>query len=403
MSQIIQLKPNQAKEIVKEFIARNKVLQSKGQMPLAMSITGESGLGKTSVVLQAAEEEGLPCAKINLAMLDDLGDLVGFPLKSYEMSKGDKTGWFNDKQFDVMIKAGYDPTGEVKTEIAPPAWVKVLKDGGILLLDDYNRADQRFMNATMEMVDRQSYYGWDLPKGVTIIMSCNPSDGEYFTAQQDQAQSTRYFNFGFKFDIDSWTTQAQKEGVDHRMQVFMMKYYKEALFGTGSKKKSSKLITNPRQWGKFFSLIQDYPDYEKALPKIQLLGKGIVGDNINFFTTFIQQRLDKLVDPVTIMNTKMPTVTVIAEIEASIGKGKKYAAEIASIVATRLSTYLIHHLENNNLSDDDCQRLEDVCKSKVFGEDLNFKIFRDTFNEHQTKFGKLLTRPYFLKHITGAK
>jgi len=253
------------------------------------------------------------------------------------------------------------------------------------------------MAACMDLIDRQEYYGWKLPKGVTIVLSCNPSDGDYFTAQQDQAQSTRYFNFGFKFDINSWVHNAAREGVDGRCQNFFLRYHKEVMYGTDSKKNSSKLQTNPRQWGKLFDIISGFPDFESSLAEIQLYGKGIVGDHINTFTTFIGNRLDKLIEPSKLMDTTLPLKSVLTEAEACIGtkKLKNYAPEIASIITTRLSTHLIHHLDDNKVTDDFCERLEEICKSGIFGNDLNFKLFRDVFKEHSTKFGKLITRPYF--------
>jgi hypothetical protein len=47
----------------------------------------------------------------------------------------------------------------------PPEWIVGLDDKpGILILDDYSRADQRFIQACMTLIETQKYMSWSLPK-----------------------------------------------------------------------------------------------------------------------------------------------------------------------------------------------------------------------------------------------
>jgi ATP-dependent protease HslVU (ClpYQ) ATPase subunit len=62
------------KEVVHHMIKNNRFLQENGKTPKALEIVGDSGLGKTSAILQVAEEIGLPFVKINLAQIEELGD-----------------------------------------------------------------------------------------------------------------------------------------------------------------------------------------------------------------------------------------------------------------------------------------------------------------------------------------
>ena len=50
-----------------------------------MEVVGESGIGKTSAVLQMAKENDLDFVKLNLAQIEELGDLVGFPVRQFQM------------------------------------------------------------------------------------------------------------------------------------------------------------------------------------------------------------------------------------------------------------------------------------------------------------------------------
>ena len=86
---------------------------------------------------------------------------------------------------------------------SPPEWISGKEDGGILLLDDWNRADIRFIQAVMELVDRQEYISWKLPKNWHIILTANPDNGDYLVSSIDNAQKTRFISTILQFDLHS--------------------------------------------------------------------------------------------------------------------------------------------------------------------------------------------------------
>ena len=67
------------------IINNNRFLQGQGKLPVAIEVLGESGIGKTSTVKQIAEEHDLDFVKLNLAQIEELGDLVGFPVREFQM------------------------------------------------------------------------------------------------------------------------------------------------------------------------------------------------------------------------------------------------------------------------------------------------------------------------------
>jgi len=78
----VQLNSKELKETLTHIILNNRVLQEDNLKPVAVSICGAAGLGKTSVVEQLAEELDIKHVEIiNLAQLDELGDLVGIRVK----------------------------------------------------------------------------------------------------------------------------------------------------------------------------------------------------------------------------------------------------------------------------------------------------------------------------------
>lgn len=73
------------KDIFKYLIDNNKKLVADGKYPVAIGIEGAAGLGKTTILKDLAESMGMTYAQLNLAELEEVSDLTGFPLKEYEI------------------------------------------------------------------------------------------------------------------------------------------------------------------------------------------------------------------------------------------------------------------------------------------------------------------------------
>ena len=67
------------------------------------------------------------------------------------MCKNDECKWIDEQAINIYEKEGYIFTGEKRMSYCPPEWIADKKEGGILLLDDYSRANIRFLQATMEL------------------------------------------------------------------------------------------------------------------------------------------------------------------------------------------------------------------------------------------------------------
>ena len=74
----------EVKKLLNYAIDNNLKLEEKGVTPIAVSLEAGAGIGKTSVVQQVAEERNMQFKKISLHELDEVGDLIGFPVKEYE-------------------------------------------------------------------------------------------------------------------------------------------------------------------------------------------------------------------------------------------------------------------------------------------------------------------------------
>ena len=376
----VVLNTTELKDFIKHIVNNNRYIQENGKTPVAVNIEGESGLGKTSTILQVANEMNLQCVKLNLSQLEEIGDLVGFPMKEHEMTKGDVTKWVTETTMPMYITSGYKPTGEKRMTHAAPEWVQGKGQGGILILDDWTRADLRFVQAVMEIIDRQEYISWKLPKDWHVVLTSNPDNGEYLVNSIDSAQRTRFITANLTFDIDCWAKWAEQNNIDSRCINFLL-MNPELVRGD----------INPRSITTFFNSISSIKVFEEQLPLIQMIGEGSVGAEFStLFTTFINNKLDAMVSPKEIL-TGADWDPIETKLKASMYDGTHYRADIASLMATRISNYSVVYAESNPVSDKILDRIKDIIKAEgLFALDLHYFMIKNIISGNKTKFQKML-------------
>jgi hypothetical protein len=268
---------------------------------------------------------------------------------------------------------------------AVPEWIQGKSNGGILILDDYSRADQRFVQACMELIDRQRYMSWQLPKNWHIILTSNPDNGDYQVTTMDDAQKTRFITVNLKFDIDVWAKWAESSNIDGRCINFLIMHPELV-----TQKVNSRSITT------FFNSISSIKDFEKELPLIQMIGEGSVGDSFaTMFTLFINNKLDKLMSPDKIMSQEWDTVK--SQLFSTIGKEDNYRADIASVISRRIINHNLIQAERASITDNTVRRLSDIITENIFTNDLTYTIVREIINGNRVKFQKLLMNPEIVK------
>lgn len=393
----VNLNTTEVKEFLRHIITNNQVIQAKGKNPVAVEVVGDSGIGKTSTVIQLAEELNLNFVKLNLAQIEEIGDLVGFPVVQYQIQermttsnpdevRTPRTAWVNEAAFQEYLKAGFKDTGKTRMSYAAPEWIAGKDEGGILLLDDWNRADSRFIQAVMELVDRQTYISWKLPKNWHIILTSNPDNGDYMVNSIDSAQRTRFITANLKFDVDVWAKWAEQEGVDGRCINFLLMH--------------PELVTqetNARSITTFFNSISSIENFEDQLPLIQMIGEGSVGAEFaTMFTMFINNRLDKIITPEKVMSTD-DWSSVKGQLTTVIGKEDSYRADIASVITRRLINYNLLNADKNSVNQKILDRLSELMTDSMFTNDLKYTMVREIINGNRTKFQKLLMNPDIVK------
>jgi hypothetical protein len=384
----VKLNVEELGDFVKHMILNNQHIQEKGMVPVTINVEGEAGLGKTSSIIQLGEELGLQVEKLNLSQFEELGDLIGFPVKEYKIKNSEgKVLWITEQEITAANEKGYRVVDK-RMAHAKPAWVQGKKDGGILILDDFTRADTRFMQAVMEICDRQEYVSWKLPKNWHVILTTNPDNGDYNVTSLDVAQQTRFISVDLRFDEKVWAKWAESVGMDGRCINFLLMH--------------PELVTqrvNPRSFTTFFNAISSIKNFDDELPIIQMIGEGSVGiDFSSMFTMFINNKLDKILSPEDIINKDKGYV--FGQLTDMIGEGDGLRADISSVVATRIVNYLLNFAKTNPISGDVLTRIEELfidCKS--FTDDLKYYIIKEILNGNKQKFSKLIMNPAIAKII----
>ena len=385
----VNLNIDELHDFVGHIITNNRHLQASGKKPVAIEVVGESGIGKTTSIMDMTLKHGLDFVKLNLAQIEELGDLVGFPIKQFQMwttKDNKKIGkWVDEVAVNDYSKLGFQTTGKSRMSYSAPEWIADKKKGGVLLLDDWNRADVRFIQACMELVDRQTYISWSLPEDWHIILTANPDNGDYMVNSVDAAQKTRYITANLKFDVDVWARWAEENQIDTRCINFLLMH--------------PELVTqetNARSISTFFNSISSIKSFEDQLPLIQMIGEGSVGNEFaSMFTTFINNKLDKLVTPKDIVLGDEKAV--LPELRECIGSGDNYRADIASLLATRIANFSVAYSKIETVTQKMQERLVTLCTGSYFTDDLKYLVVRTIYTGNKSKFNKMMMNPAIIK------
>jgi hypothetical protein len=384
---LISINVNELKDFLGHIISNNRFLQEQGKSPVSVEVIGESGIGKTSAIIQLAKEQNLNFVKLNLAQIEEIGDLVGFPIRQFEVEINNEKTWVDEHAFEEYMKLGYSSTGQNRMSYCPPEWIANKEKGGILLLDDWNRADVRFIQAIMELIDRQQYVSWSLPKDWHIILTANPDNGDYLVNSIDNAQKTRFISVNLKFDIDCWGKWAEENDIDGRCINFLLM--------------NPELVTtdvNSRSVSMFFNSISSIKSFDDTLPLIQMIGEGSVGPEFSsLFTMFINNKLDKMISPENIF--KQDEKYVMTTLKSLVGKDSKYRADIASTLSTRVINYLDLYAKNNPVEKDTINRISKLVTEEIFTTDICYNMVKSIYNNNMNKFKTMIMDKELVKYI----
>lgn len=383
--------------VLSYLIDNNHKLIDNGDTPISVCLEGDAGLGKTSVVKQLADAKGMTFVKINLAQIEEPAELIGFPYKEFKIIDDNGEHWVSAEILQSL--SNYVSTTESRMSYAVPSWVpsEFNPNGTILLLDDFSRANSLIIQAVMEIINTGSYLSWKLPKYTNVVLTSNPDNGQFNVLSLDNAVKSRMITFNGKFDIKEWAQWAENFGIDGKAINFALLYETE-LF----QPQNNVILANARNYTTFCRAISSLENWgsSESLAIILQIASGcfLEKENIlgSLFTTFINNRLDKLISPDEMVNGSWDKVS--NKLQESIYEEDNFKANIASILGLRFLNYCNRHLGTDkapsNLVE---QRITDLLTSEtqLFSKDILYHIVKVLCKQHVAKTNKWLLN----KHI----
>jgi hypothetical protein len=131
-----------------------------------------------------------------------------------------------------------------------------------------------------------------------------------------------------------------------------------------------------------------------------MIGEGSVGPEFTtLFTMFINNKLDKMISPEDILHHEKEEY-ILDTLKGIIGKEKKYRADLASILSTRLTNYSLYYSKENKIEKIFIDRLAFLMNEDLFAVDLKYNIVKSIYNGNTSSFKLLMLNKTLLKFLT---
>src|SRR5665648_270549 len=183
-----------------------------GEVPL---IVGESGIGKTALAKEIAQENHWSLIVINGNLLKE-GEIGGLPtLESYAR--------VNDNEDLVEKKATVYAVHHKLREIDE----KISQGKTVLLfIDEINRCEHTVQQELMNLILNREINGYKLDEKVKILAAMNPSskygeDYDYQVVDMDAAQENRFVLLHMKCDSLAWLSWAITNNIEPKVIEFI--------------------------------------------------------------------------------------------------------------------------------------------------------------------------------------
>ena len=334
---------NQANEEKSANVSPN----GQGKRPTPICIWGLHGIGKTAIVKAFAASNGWKFRYCAPAQFEEMGDLHGLPVR-------------HDPNPDLH--------GDETTIYMAPEWVPREEDAGpgILLLDDLNRADDRILRGTMQLLQEFEMFSWKLPPKWQIVCTANPEGGDYSVSTMDDAMLTRMLHLTMVFDLKAWSRWASASGVDPRGIAFVLTY-PEVI--TGKR-------TTPRTLAQFFDQVGGIADLKQNIELVRVLAESSL-DSITAttFLAFVNDDLEQLIHPEDILDSK--DFKQVAKRLAQLAKGPGSAKRVDRIATICTRLYLLLVDPKYQQKPEHADNLTSFLMHEDIPNDLRFSLHRD--------------------------
>jgi len=186
-------------------------------------------------------------------------------------------------QMDGVELAGLPKVIDGRTIYARPNWMPENDEGGIILLDELNRADKYCINAAHQLVLEHRIFENELPPNWMIVAACNPeTDDERGMTRFGAAFMDRFCHIECRGYWESWAKWAKGDrGISNEIIAFLdaqttMLSPSEEKFNFDDILKN--VIPTPRSWDAVDRVFQACgSDIDMLSGTGRILIKGLIG------------------------------------------------------------------------------------------------------------------------------
>lgn len=233
-------------------------------------LVGRHGIGKSEILTEYYEQQGIKVVPLFLGQMADPGDLIGLPLLDGQ-----------------------------RTRFAPPQWFPTDDKPIVLFLDELNRARPEILQTVMDLALNRRLAGHQLPVRSRIISAINEGE-EYQLTHLDPALVSRFNVYQFCPTAQEWLLWAEKHRLDSRVIGFIQGN-PTLLDGTPEMKAGDdtglEKYPDRRAWRRVSEILQEMTADGEKRPRLSIddddldLIAGIVGaEAASRFYAFVQGR-----------------------------------------------------------------------------------------------------------------
>ena len=365
-----KLNAQELTEFLEYALQQNDKLAQKGKRGTPICVWGTHGIGKTECVIGYAKKHKYTTVYCAPAQFEEMGDLHGIP-----------------ETFDPTPEA--PGSGDEFTVYRPPEWLKSAisnaeDDGpGLLILDDFNRAENRILQGCMQLLQMHALFSWSLPPRWQIVLTANPEGGPYKVTEMDDAMLTRMLHVTMKFDPKSWALWARDNNIDSRGIDFVLTY-PEVVTG---------IRTTARSLTQFLEQVESLKDLTKAenIRLVRILGKGAMEDEtVDKFLHFCKFVQKTLLQPEEILEAKNFKKDISTRLKRIISGDGYKRNDLLNTICTRL---LLHVTKADyTFKKEHKQNMIDFLLNKEMEQSLRFKLHHAIVNAKNAKECKQLVK-----------
>lgn len=287
-------------------------------------IHGKPGVGKSAIIAQIAEELGISFIDLRLSQLES-ADIRGIPTPDHTMGS---SRWLPPETIPFESFKDLPVPGDVIE--------RKFGDGGILFLDEFNRARYDVLQAAFQLVLDRKVGLHKLLDNWYLVCSGNlgEADNTEVTEMTDSALNNRFAHLYVTDNgiFDCWLEWAENEGDIHQDVIGFLKQKPSYIYI--EPQENEDVFCTPRSWEKFSRVLQAHQD-EKPEKITELIGHAIIGTSTISFLEYLKEK--RKITPKDIINR----FGEVKDYVENLDRSRKYS------LANELTTFINEAKEIN--------------------------------------------------------